>query len=590
MAKWMLRQTTTDIQQLARQTGVSPVLARILAVRGYQNEQSIKSFIDEKPTPLADPFGFMDMDKAVAITAAALSKKQHIAIFGDYDVDGMTSTVILYQTIKSLGGSVEYYVPSREDEGYGLNCEALDMLKDSGAELVIACDNGISAFEETSHAAKIGLPIIILDHHAVMKDDAGNEMLPEALAIVDAKRSECKYHFDAYCAAAVCYRFSEALYTYLKLDWHELEEYFLPLVTLATVCDLVDLVGENRDLVKRGLKLIPKSRILGIQALLKATELTGKELDTYHVSFVIGPCINAAGRLKTADIAIELLLSEDMETAENIAAELVELNKYRRQLSENGANLAYEIIASQHLDQNKIIVIYSPEFFESVSGIIAGRIKERYNRPTIIIAGKNAVLHGSCRSIEGYDIFAGLSECKDLFVTYGGHPMAAGLSIKKENVAKLNEQINRLCQLSEEDMQPHYRIDCPLDISATSLNLARELALMAPFGKENPMPLLAAKNICIDKITLLGKEENVMRLHLREAAGRLAEAIDFSGKDKLKTYIEDNFPANYWQDLLAGQGRNDVLIDLLYSLHVNSFNGRESARIQVVDFRAASQT
>ncbi len=588
MAKWMLRQTTTNVEELARQSGVSPVLARILAVRGYQTPAEIAAFTTREDTPLADPFAFADMDKAVSVTINALKNGQRIVIYGDYDADGITSTVILYKSIQNLGGEIEYYIPSRE-EGYGLNKEAIAMLRDDGFDLIIACDNGISAFDEVNYAMSIGMDIIILDHHGLIKEDEGSqagERLPAALAVVDAKRSDCPYPYKQYCAAALCYRFSEALYQRLNQPWNSLNEYFLPLVTIATICDLVDLTGENRLLVQKGLPLIKNSPISGLQALLQATDLQDKELDVFHIGFVLGPCINASGRLETADISVELLLTEDDDTAANIAQELVGMNKQRRQLTEDGANLASEIIAEDHLDQDKIVVIYSPDFFESVSGIIAGRIKEKYHKPVIVLAGKTDIVHGSCRSIDCYNIFEGLSSCRDLLVVFGGHPMAAGLTIERAKVDVFRQKINALCELSDDDIQQVFRIDCPLQPTFASLQLARELNLLAPYGKSNPAPLLAAKNLSIEKIVLFGKEEQVMRLLMKDTAGHLAEFVDFSAKDKLKAYIEDNYPARYWQELLAGQRRDTVKIDIIYSLHVNIYNGKETPRLQVVDFRA----
>lgn len=591
MTKWMLRQTTTNIEQLSRQSGVSPVLARILGVRGFRSAQEIISFIGENTLDLADPFTFADMDKAVAVTIEALKNHQKIAIFGDYDVDGITSTVILYRMLVNLSADIEYYVPDREEEGYGLNTDSLTMLKESGVDLVIACDNGISSFREVEHARNIDLGIIILDHHDVFQeqiDGINRDLLPDALAVVDAKRKDCPYPFKHYCAAAVCYRFSEALYTAMQLNWQGLKECLLPLVAIATICDLVDLHGENRQLVKHGLPLIQSSPLAGIQALLKATCLKDKQLDTFHIGFILGPCINAAGRLDTADIAIELLLTDDEVTADNIAQELVALNTQRRQLTEKGAKLAYDLIEREQLAKDKIIVLYSPDFRESVSGIIAGRIKEKFQCPTIVIAGNKDIVHGSCRSIEAYNIFEGLCGCQDLLTEFGGHPLAAGLSIEKSRIDAFRQKINALCELKPDDMQAIFRIDCPLPPAKTSLQLAKELTLLSPYGKNNSVPLFAAKNLSVEKIVLLGKNQQVMRILLRDEQGAITETISFSHKEQLQAYIISEFGDNLWTQLLAGQGRGIVQIDIIYSLHINDFNGRSSAQLQIIDFRPAT--
>ena len=330
-----------------------------------------------------------------------------------------------------------------------------------------------------------------------------------------------------------------------------------------------------------------KQRKPGIQALIHATGLEDKAIDTFHVGFILGPCINASGRLDIADTAVELFLTDDPVFADTAALALTELNRQRRQLTEEGTELALEIIENEGLAEDKIIVLYCEELQESVAGIIAGRIKERFYRPTIVLVGKHDVVRGSCRSIEGYNIYEGLNQCRTLLCSFGGHPMAAGLSIPVADIGQFRKRMNENCTLTEDDLQPLFRIDCPLSLTQTNLLLAKKLLQLAPFGKENSQPLFAAKRLCLHRISLLGKEEQVMRLYLRLGDGTAYEAISFSGKERLNSLLESNYGPNIWMELLGGRSNAEIQLDILYSLSVNCFNGRESAQLQVVDFRLA---
>lgn len=592
MSKWLLRQTTADTNHLARQTGLHPVLARILAVRGLRTEAEIRSFLDDGYVPAAPAEQFADMTQAVRLTADAISRRHKCAVYGDYDADGIMSTVIMLRSLRALGADATYYIPTREGEGYGLNNDAIAMLAATGVKLLLACDNGISAYEQVTYANQLGLTVIILDHHEVpVATDANGQprqILPPAAAVVDAHRDDCPYPFKQCCAAGICYRFAEALFRYVDRDWSALSAALLPFAAIATVCDIVDLSGDNRALVKQGLPAISVSGNPGLNALLKAVDLTDKKIDTYHVGFIIGPCINASGRLDIANTAVELFLSEDADHVAFLANKLVELNTSRRLLTESGTQLAYEMIAAQNLATDKIIVLYCDQLTESVAGIIAGRVKERFSRPVIIIAGDHDIVRGSCRSIEAYDIHAGLTACSDLLLMFGGHPMAAGFTIRRADIPQLRERLNRDCALSEEDMQPVYRIDCPLLPSRADLTLARQLELLHPFGKGNPQPLFAAKHLRLCRLSALGKEGQYLRWQLQESASAILEAIDFNGKEALREYICATYGEKAWEALLAGQSREQIYVDIIYSLAVNSFNGRESVQLRMVDFRGAA--
>lgn len=592
MAKWMLRQTSANVEALAHQTGFDPVLVRLLAVRGYKEAGEIRSFLCPENGELADPLLFADMDKAIFRIQKALAEKESFVVFGDYDADGIMSTVILLRTFAALGANPSYYIPKRDGEGYGLNNEAISGLAEQGIRLIVACDNGVSAFEQVEYARSLGIDVVIFDHHDITINEAGEQVLPAAYAVVDAKRTDCPYPFKFYCAAALCYRFSQALFASLERDWTQLQADLLPLAALASVCDIVDLVGENRTLVKLGLPAIQKSRNCGLRALLRATDLEKQaEITTYHVGFVLGPCINAAGRMGQVDTATRLFLSDDPTQAALLAEELVELNQQRRKMTEAGTAAVFQLIKERGLEEDKVIVVHSSQITESIAGIIAGRVKEKYYHPTIVIGGEGEILRGSGRSIHGYNIFEGLSEVRDLFPSFGGHPLAAGLSIREQDVDELRFRINENCSLEEDDFQQVYRIDCALDPACVNLNLAKSLQLLEPIGKSNDAPLFAAKGLRLMKLCVLGKTGKTLRWHFRTPRGMLCEAIDFHGKDLLEQYITQNYGPERWQQLCSGscgKAEESIFLDILYSVSCSCYMGRESAKIEIVSFRPSA--
>ncbi|MCL2496666.1 MAG: DHH family phosphoesterase, partial [Clostridiales bacterium] len=379
MNKWMLRQAAVNVAQLAAEWNLHPVQAHILAVRGFRHKREVESFLHASDMTLPSPTEFADMTRALELVSEAIAAKQHIAIFGDYDADGIVSTVILYKSLTMLNANVTYYIPQRESEGYGLNNEAIFALKQKQVELIIACDNGVSAFEQVIYANSLGISVVILDHHDIPLTATGEQMLVPAAAIVDAKRQDCRYPFKLYCAAGVCYRFSEAIYRHLGIDWSVLAEELLPLAALATICDLVDLTGENRALVQRGLPAIAASNNPGLAALRQATGVEGLEIGVYHVGFRLGPCVNASGRLEDAALAVELFLTDDAQRAMELAIYLANLNNTRKALTEQGVNSALATIEQQNLAADKIILVHCLDIYESVAGIVAGKIKELYH-------------------------------------------------------------------------------------------------------------------------------------------------------------------------------------------------------------------
>jgi len=590
VSKWMLRQTTAAINDLAQEAKLDPVITHVLAVRGYRSAEDIHAFMEAENMPLADPYLFKDMDKAVALISDSIRQKKQIVILGDYDADGITSTVILYHTLASLGANVSFYIPSRDTEGYGMNNEALDSLHEKGAEVILACDNGISAFEQVEFATSLGMETVILDHHDVNLVD-GIEVLPRAAAIVDPHQSDCPYPFKFYCAAAICYRFSEAIYKALGKDWQNLGEELLPFATIGTICDLVDLAGENRTLVKKGLPAISASENLGLKALISASGIAGRSLDTYHVGFILGPCINASGRLEIADIAVELFLAEEEDKAAALAQHLIELNDSRKQITVDGTLMAIEQIQAKNIYEDRVIVLCTPHIPESIAGIVAGKIKEYFYHPAIVISGdstKKKDLRGSCRSIEGYNIFEALSSCSDLLKVFGGHPMAAGFSILPENVPLLQKRLNEECLLTVEEMEPLIQIDKVLPMDRATYTLAKQIEALGPFGKGNHKPNFAEKNVMICRIGFLGREEQVLKLYcLSGAKSGLIEVISFNGKDSLQNMISEKYTNEAWLNLIKGKSAN-IYMDFVYTININKYRDREYPQIHIIDFRISN--
>ncbi|MGI6360886.1 MAG: single-stranded-DNA-specific exonuclease RecJ [Bacillota bacterium] len=587
MNKWMLKRAAFDPKKLVKQKAELPLLlAQLLAVRGYDDVQDISRFLQIDQPSLASPFLFKDMDKALSIIADAVKNKRKIIIFGDYDADGIMSTVILSKTLSKLGADPDFYIPQRDSEGYGLNNDALKSLHESGAEIILACDLGISNLAEVDFANSLGLKVVIIDHHSItLAEDDNSELIPHAAAVVDPKQADCAYPFKLYCAAGLCLRFSEALFGYLNLEWAELEEELLSFATIATICDLVDLVEDNRCLVKKGLPKLAATKNYGLRALISLTGLEGKEITVYHVGFIIGPCINASGRLKEGSLAVELFLTKDPQKAYDLASYLVELNTSRKKITAEGTSLAIKKVEKTQLHKQKVIVLHCPEVNESVAGIVAGRVKEYFYRPTIIITGTEDILRGSCRSIEGYDIFQALSACRELFTAFGGHPMAAGLSIHKSNLPALSECLNRDCPLSTEEMIPVVRIDKQFPLHLPTKGTAELLEIMEPYGKGNDKPLFVDKEVLVEKISFMGKTGQVMKFFCRTRDRyKAVELISFNHKDQLEKLIVQEFDDALWQNVLQKNTFGRYL-DFIYTIGINEFNGQSYLQLQVIDFR-----
>ena len=588
MKRWLLRRTKVDTNRMAQDLGIREATARVLANRGVVDPQQARIFLAGKETSFRDALTMKDMEKSIRMIKNAIATGKKITIYGDYDVDGVMSTVILYKGISACGGKVEYYLPHRQKEGYGLNTTAVEMLAEQGTELLFTCDNGIAALYEVDRAKELGMEVVILDHHEpVFVEEGGEirELLPKADALIDPKQRACEYPFELFCAAGIAYRFVLALCQECSLSDAALKRELLVFAGIATVCDIVDLIDENRLLVRSALEAMEEEKNIGLCALLEVTELEKKAISEYHMGFIIGPCINAAGRLESAIQVVELFCTKDEIRAREIAKHLMELNNERKLLTQQAVWRAEEKIEAENILADSVFVIYDFQTHESVAGIVAGRIKDRYYRPVILLTDGEGGAKGSARSIEGYHVFEALLQQKDLFQRFGGHAMAAGLSLPHENISLLRERLNEVCALTEEQLTPILRIEKMLSLTEIDMHLANELKGLAPFGKENPSPLFASTNIVISRLDFVGKDKDILRMTLAEEKGSMRiQAISFDGYQKLKELLKELYPDEECDKIFSG-GSLPLAMDFVYSIDINSYNGRHSVQLLIRDFR-----
>lgn len=588
MKRWLLKRSKIDTSVMARELGVKEIVACILANRGLGERQCARNFIYGTMEDLRDPFLMKDMALGVELIAQGIKEKKKIAVYGDYDVDGVMSTTILYRAILRCGGDAVYYVPHRQKEGYGLNLKAVEELAKDGVKVLFTCDNGISALEESKRAKELGMTVVILDHHEPGFLDISGEkkdILPFADAVIDPKQKACKYGFPMLCAGGIAYKFAILLLKAFKIEDEELEKEFSCFGAIATVCDIVDLKDENRILVRHGLKEIQRTTNIGLQALMKETGIDNKQITEYHFGFVIGPCINATGRLESGEKAVALFCETDETKAREFAKTLVELNGERKNLTSQATERGMERIEQEHLLNEKVLVLYDEDTHESIAGIVAGRIKERYYRPVVLITNGEDGAKGSGRSIEGYNLFEALFQYKELFTRFGGHAMAAGLSLPKENIPILRKMLNDTCRLTEEEMTPALRLEKQLLFSDIDLELAREIKALAPFGKENPSPLFASKNISVDKMDLIGKNKDILRMTLSEGiSGIRLAGISFNGYGDMLNLLKELYPQEECDKMMCG-GQLALKFDFVYCIEINTYKGRSSVQLIIKDFR-----
>ncbi|MEG2353653.1 MAG: single-stranded-DNA-specific exonuclease RecJ [Clostridium sp.] len=587
MEQWVIKgKHGVDANELGIDMKLNPLICRILINRGITNVKDMNKFIHPTIKDLYSGTLMKDLSKAVGIIIESIKKEENILIVGDYDVDGVSSTYILYKALSRLGAKVSFHIPDRVTEGYGINEAIIRNAYKNKIDLILTCDNGIAAIEQVKLAKELSMKVIITDHHDIpfmINDGIKIWNIPQADAIVNHKQEDCKYPFKSLCGAGVVFKLIEELYKYYLVEKEELYE-FLEIVAMATVCDVVELRGENRIIVKEGLRRIQSTSNLGLKALIEETACKDKKITTYSLGFVIGPCINATGRLETASLSVELLLCDDEIKAKESAKRLVELNKNRQDLTMMGVEKTIDIIEKSSMQKNKIIVVYLEGVHESIAGIIAGRIKERYNLPTIILTKVHNGVKGSARSIELYNIYEELSKCKELLGKFGGHPMAAGLSLDFENIDLLRDKLNKNCTLRDEDVIPKIIIDLRLPLSNASLNFAEEIQSLEPFGTSVKKPCFAEKNIRISSAKILGEKKNVLKLRIPLSFGKGIDAIYFGDIDK---FIEDltlEYGTYEVEKLFKGTP-NCIFLDLVFNLNINEYMDRKNPQINIISYR-----
>lgn len=574
MEKWFVTMKKADFNGIAEKYQISPIIARLMRNRDVIGDEAIDFYLNGTVEDLYDGLLMKDMDRAVDILKEKIEEGKKIRVIGDYDIDGVNATYILQQGLAGLGADVDTDIPDRIKDGYGLNQMLIDRALEDDVDTIITCDNGIAAMNEIAYGKEQGMTIVVTDHHEVPYLEENGEkkyLLPPADAVVDPHRADCEYPFKGLCGAAVAYKLVEVLYRVSGKSEQEVEhlqESLMENVAIATIGDVMDLVGENRVFVKKGLELLKTTKNEGLHALMQCTGVDTANLNTYHIGFVIGPCINAGGRLDTAKRALELLNASNRREAVTLAADLKELNDSRKEMTEEGVEEAVRQIESSSWKDDQVLVVYLPECHESIAGIIAGRIKERYYRPTFVLTKGETGVKGSGRSIEAYDMFTEMSRCRELFTKFGGHKLAAGLSLEEEKVEVFRKRINELADLTEEDLQMKVSIDMRLPFPYINEELIHELKILEPFGKGNGKPLFAESKLRVIQPRIFGKNRNVLKCRLEDQQGNQMEAVYFGE-------VED----------CLRQMEKKQIMSFTYYPSINEYMGRRTIQLTIVNYQ-----
>ena len=564
MEKWMVYNKKADFQKIGSEFGIDPVIARLIRNRDIQDMKEIRSYLYGTLAEIPSPWKMKDMERAVQILQKKITQKKKIRIIGDYDIDGVIATCILLKGLKRLNANVDTYIPDRVKDGYGMHEQLIDKALEDGIDTILTCDNGIAAAAEIEYAKKEGLTVIVTDHHDIPfrdTEDGRIWIIPKADAVVNPKQNDCLYPNKNICGAVVAWKLIWELYERLGIDSDEIWD-FLELAAIATVGDVMDLQGENRIIVKEGLKKLSSTSFEGLKALICVNNLEGAEITAYHVGFVIGPCINASGRLDTAARSLELLLADNMEDAMKLADDLYDLNQSRKAMTEQGKEQAIQSIEENNLGKDRVLVVYLPDCHESLAGIIAGRIREAYNKPVFVLTKGADGVKGSGRSIEAYSMYEELVKCSDLLTQFGGHPMAAGLSMEEKNVELFRRRLNDNCTLTEQDLIPKIMIDVPMPISYLSKKLTEQLKVLEPFGKGNSKPLFAQKNLRAVGIRVLGRNRNVAKMLLIDENGIKMDAVYFGEAQEFVDFVQahDTISVTYYPEINVFQGRENLQV------------------------------
>ena len=540
------------------------MIARLIRNRDVTDESKIREYLTGTIEDLPSPWLMKDMRKAVDILKEKISAQAKIRIIGDYDIDGVTSTYVLLKGLTRIGGKVDTYIPDRVADGYGIHEHLINRAEEDGIDTIVTCDNGIAAAAEIDMARKKNMTVIVTDHHEIPYREINGTrqvLLPPANAILNPKQSDCDYPEKGLCGAVVAFKLIIALYEEYGISRKELEDYY-ELAAIATVGDVMDLQGENRILVKEGLRRLKDTENIGLRELIRANGLEDMKITSYHVGFVLGPCINASGRLDTAARSLALLNAKDREKAARLAGDLTALNQSRKALTEKGKEEAIQMVETTSLGQDRVLVIFLPDCHESIAGIIAGRIREKYHRPSIVLTRGETGIKGSGRSIEGYSMFEELVKCADLMTQFGGHPMAAGLSMEEKNVEEFRRRLNENCTLTEEDLRPKVIIDVPMPVSYITRELIEQISLLEPFGKGNTKPVFAQKGLRVLESRVFGKNRNVAKVKLMDPSGTVMDGVYFGEAEEFVRFIDgkDSISVTYYPEINIFRGRESIQI------------------------------
>lgn len=560
----MVAAKRADFKGIGERFGIDQVTARIIRNRDVIGEKAIEKYLHGSRKDFYSPWLLKDMEKAVAILQEKIENRNRIRIIGDYDIDGVMSTYILLESLRGLGCDVDMMIPNRITDGYGINEHLIEQAWQEGRDTIITCDNGIAAVTQIRKAKDLGMTVIVTDHHEVPFEDlegGRKEILPPADAIVNPKQKACSYPFAGLCGAVVAMKVMEALYEKMAPEV-DLVDKMLPFAGIATIGDVMDLQDENRILVKEGLQRLHHTTNLGLQELIRVNNLEPENISPYHIGFILGPCLNASGRLDTAKRALQLLLADSREEAAVLAGDLKNLNESRKEMTAQGLEKAIEQVESTSMMEDTVLVVFLPECHESLAGIIAGRLRERYHKPSFVLTRGEEGVKGSGRSIESYSMYEKLCECKEYLTKFGGHPMAAGLTLEEENVERFRRKLNEQSGLTEEDLVEKVTIDVPMPIHYIRKDLVQELSLLEPFGKGNEKPLFAQKNLWISQMRVFGKNRNVVKMRLTDENGYPMDGVYFGNGDEF-----------------AEEGSGKRKISIVYYPDINMYQGRESLQV-----------
>ncbi len=564
--KWVVSAKKADFQAIGQHFGIDPVLARIMRNRGLTDLQEMNLYLHGTRTDLNDPHLLKDADLAAQILREKIKEKKRIRIIGDYDIDGIQSTYILYCALRRLGADADFVIPDRILDGYGLNEHLVTRASQDGIDTILTCDNGISAIDQIHLARSLGMTVVVTDHHEVPfteVDGVRREKVCEADAVVNPKQQACHYPFKKLCGAAVAFKLVQVLYEVFGLEVSE-ADCFIENAGFATVGDVMDLQGENRILVKLGLEMLNRTTNIGMKALILQNKLTMGAIKSHDIGFRIGPCLNASGRLDTARLSLKLLLCESETEAAVLAEEIVELNESRKLLTMHAVEQAKEIAQQEEYVNDRVLVIFLPDCHESLAGIVAGRIREAYYRPTLVVTRSEHGAKGSGRSIEGYSMYEELCKCEEYLTQFGGHPMAAGFSLKEADIDAFRRKLNEVCTLTEEELRPKVVIDVPMPISYITERLVNQLGCLEPFGKGNEKPVFADRNLVIERLRICGKEGRVFQMKVRNAAGVSMDAVYFGDAEDLLLPLAEKYGKVVAQDTLAGRCVHEAALHFTY--------------------------